>query len=339
MVAAHFDNIRKILIQEIQDAQNEILVAVYWFTNIELFNVLLDKVRKGVKVKLIIHNDYINNRESGLPFQSLIDEGGEFYFSNSNNPMHNKFCVIDKTTLINGSYNWTYYAEEKNSENILVIKQERTVIEAFVREFDKLKNMFEKVQDIATLTKFEVDEFNNLNARNYLANDIVNQASETNNKEIVEHAFKIAPDNIEVQKKALALNLTQKRRLKFSIGSSLQYDRYLIIVPKGEIIPVSMTKIVQTSEDNQVSSHATIHYGENPKASRNKSLADIEVYGLPRKPKGEAKIKYNFTIDIYGNLRMEKYSLDNGRKSVVNKIITGLLEEIPDEGENTEGLV
>ena len=49
----------------------------------------------------------------------------------------------------NGSYNWTYYAEEKNSENILVIKQERTVIEAFVREFDKLKNMFEKVSKIS----------------------------------------------------------------------------------------------------------------------------------------------------------------------------------------------
>lgn len=301
-----------------------------------MFETLLEKVRQGIRVELIIHNDYINNRETGLPFQTLIDAGGEFYFSSSANPMHNKFCVIDNSTLINGSYNWTYYAEDKNSENILVIKQEQTVVEEFVKEFSKLKSIFGKVDKVETLTRFEVDEFNNLNARNYLANDIVNQASETNNKAIVENAFKIAPDNIEIQKKALLLNLTKKRRLKFAIGSSLQYDRYLIIVPKGETIPVSRTEIVQTAADNQVSSHATIHYGENPRASKNKSFAEITITGLPPKPKGEAKIKYNFTIDIYGNLKMEKYSLDNGRKSVISKVITGLLEEVPDESETLE---
>lgn len=38
-------------------------------------------------------------------------------------------------------------------------------------------------------------------------------------------------------------------------------------------------------------------------------------------------MKYHFTIDIYGNLRMEKYSLDNGIRQVLTKKITGLLEK------------
>ena len=55
-------------------------------------------------------------------FQKFIDIGGHFYFSDTRNPMHNKFCVIDNKVLINGSYNWTYYAEDRNRENILILK-------------------------------------------------------------------------------------------------------------------------------------------------------------------------------------------------------------------------
>ena len=120
MVSVQFENIRKTILSELEVASEEIIVAVYWFTNQELFDKLIEKLASGVRVQVIIHNDYINNRDTGLPFQSIIDEGGEFYFSDSYNPMHNKFCVIDSKVLINGSYNWTYYAENRNRENNLL---------------------------------------------------------------------------------------------------------------------------------------------------------------------------------------------------------------------------
>ena len=331
MVKAHFEKIRNEIIDEIDLATNEIVVAVYWFTNQELFEKLIEKVEKGIKVQLIIHNDYINNRETGLPFQELIDKGGEFYFSDNFNPMHNKFCVIDNKTLINGSYNWTYYAENRNRENILIIKDEIETISAFRTEFSRLKELAEQIDKIRYLTKFEVDENNELRARDYLANDIVYQAKFTNKPELVNSAFEIAPENIEVQKIAYSLDLTKKYRLKHSIGSSLINDGYKIIVEKGSTIPSSFTSIVRTTADNQVNTEASIYYGENPIASRNIKFAEMKLYGLPKKLAGQAEIKYNFTIDIYGNLRMEKYSLDNGRKQIINKKISGLLEEIKSE--------
>lgn len=327
MVIAHFDNIRQNILDELDIASEKIVVAVYWFTNQTLFQKLMTKVADGLKVELIIHNDYINNRETGLNFQNFIDSGGDFYFSDTFNPMHNKFCVIDNKVLINGSYNWTYYAEDRNRENILLIKDEQETIDAFVTEFDRLKSLTEKVEKIRPLTKFEVDEFNLLRARDYLANDIVFQAKATGNKDIIESAFQIAPENVEVQKTAFDLNLTRRYKLKYSIGSSLQHDKYLIIVPKGAYLPVTKTEIVQTVADNQTSSASTIHFGENIKASKNTKFADMKISGLPKKPAGEAKMKYHFTIDIYGNLRMEKFSLDNGIRQIINKKITGLLEE------------
>ena len=331
MVNVHFENIRQKVLSEIELAKSEIIVAVYWFTNQELFDKLLEKLDSQVNVQVIIHNDYINNRETGLPFQSIIDKGGEFYFSDNYNPMHNKFCVIDNKTLINGSYNWTYYAENRNRENILVIKEEQDTITAFHSEFQRLKELAEKVDEIRPLTKFEIDENNVLRARDYLANDIVYQAKATNSKELINSAFEIAPDNIEVQKTAFELDLTKKWRLKNSIGSSLKNNKYLIIVPKHTVIPVSKTEIVRTSENNQKSTSATIYFGENEKANKNKKLTKMTVSGLPPKPAGEAKLKYHFTIDLYGNMKMEKFSLDNGRKSLRKRNITELLEEVKEK--------
>jgi hypothetical protein len=328
MVNVHFDNIRQQIISALEKASERIIVAVYWFTNEELFEKLIQKIEKGCRVELIIHNDFINNRNAGLNFQKFVDKGGEFYFSDGYNPMHNKFCVIDNQILINGSYNWTYYAESKNRENVLIIEEEKETIKSFISEFERLKSLTEKVTEIRQLTRFEVDENNALRARDYLANDIVFQAKATNKPEIVESAFEIAPDNIEVQKIAFDLDLTKKYRLKHSIGSSLINDGYRIIVEKGSMIPVTSTTIVRTTADNQTRTEATIHYGENQKASLNTQFAKMNLYGLPKKPKGEAELKYNFTIDLKGNLRMEKYSLDNGKRQILNKKITGILEEL-----------
>ena len=242
MINPFFHNIRAQILSELNQAEKEIVVAIYWFTNHELFDKLCEKKENGIKVSLIVHNDFINNRENGLNFQKFIDLGGELYFSDSDNPMHNKFCVIDNTVLINGSYNWTYFAESKNNENILLIKQENETISAFRKEFDSLKSGLELVNEVKKLTKFEIDEFNGLNSREYLANDIIYEAKATNRPEIVQEAFKISPENIKVQKEAIKLELYAKRKLKCSIGAGLKDNQYLVGVEKGTLLPVKILK-------------------------------------------------------------------------------------------------
>lgn len=346
MVVPFFNDIRQEIIKAIDEATDEILVAVYWFTNHELFDKLCDKVRDGKKVELIVHNDFINNREAGLNFQNFIDLGGQFYFSDSDNPMHNKFCVIDSKTLINGSYNWTYFAENKNSENILLIKDEQNTIDAFKNEFQNLKQQLQQVDTVKKLSRFELDEFNGLSAKEYLANDIIYEARATNRPEIVETAFKLSPDNIKVQQTAVRLDLTKKRKLKCSIGASLKDNKYLVGVEKGTILPVSISRIVHTSADNQVTCGSTLHYGDNDLASMNKTMpgkgsngkiGGVVVRGLPSKPQGEAELKFIFTIDLYGSLKVRFYSLDNGRSDYFSVNVNGLLadEQVTDNTNET----
>jgi phosphatidylserine/phosphatidylglycerophosphate/cardiolipin synthase-like enzyme len=55
--------------------------------------------------------------------------------------MHNKFCVIDYNTVITGSYNWSYKAEN-NFENIIVNYNDTGLAEQFVNEFIQIKNKY-----------------------------------------------------------------------------------------------------------------------------------------------------------------------------------------------------
>jgi hypothetical protein len=42
--------------------------------------------------------------------------------------LHHKFCIIDNTVIINGSYNWSY-AARSNEENITILSREKDVRE------------------------------------------------------------------------------------------------------------------------------------------------------------------------------------------------------------------
>jgi hypothetical protein len=326
MVKAHFQNIRVSIIKEIEKANKSLKVAVYWFTNHELFDLLYQKQKNGVQCELIIHNDYINNREAGLPFQKFIDAGGRFYFSDEENPMHNKFCIIDDQILINGSYNWTYYAESKNRENVLIIQDEKDVVKAFESEFVQLMELVKPQQSITRLTKFEVEENNLLRNRDYLAHDIIYQAKASNKPEMVKTAFEIAPQNLGIQKIANDLGLIKKFKLKSSVWVSIVNDGVKVIASKGAPIPATFTTIVRTSYDNQTKSVTDIVYGEFNKASENEKLAQMMLDGLPQKPAGKAEVKFTFSIDIDGNMRIEKLSLDTGKKEVISKKANWLIE-------------
>ena len=322
MITSHFKEIRKELLQVLSQSKQDISIAVYWFTNQELFDCLLTQLKRNINVKLIIHNDFINNRESGLEFQQLIDSGCEFYFSDNDNPMHNKFCIIDGEVLVNGSYNWTYYAEEKNRENIIIIKNEKEVIDSFVNEFNRLTSLTTSLKEIKHITQFEIELNDELNHKEYLSKDILYKANSTKDVKLVAKAFEYCPDNIRIQKLADNLNLLKKTMLNTDIAVSVVNDNIKYLAKKGDVVPSTYSTILRTNLDNQTRSYTKIVYGNNLKASQNKMLAEFNFIEIPPLPKGKAEIKFTFSIDMDGSITIELLSLNNGKKMM--KKITNL---------------
>jgi hypothetical protein len=136
---AYFDNIKTNLINELKNANSSILVAVAWFTDNDLLEILCEKANNGINVEIIIANDEINVT-SHLHYERINQLGGYFSYdrsSNLNSLMHNKFCVIDLNKTITGSYNWSYKARN-NRENITVTIDSQLALQ-FARYFYKLK--------------------------------------------------------------------------------------------------------------------------------------------------------------------------------------------------------
>ncbi len=139
---AVFENIAERIQQEIIKAQKSVFIAVAWFTNKTLFNELVNKARNGCAVSLIISNDHIN-LNSSIDFEQLLTEKLKIYKIGNGDTelMHNKFCVIDYSTVITGSYNWSYKAES-NFENVIITSNDTTLAEQFISEFNNIRKLY-----------------------------------------------------------------------------------------------------------------------------------------------------------------------------------------------------
>lgn len=140
-INTYFTNIDTQIQQELDKAKYSIRVAMYNFTNLDLFNKLCEKAKNGVEVELIL-SPSPNNK--GINFVELVNNGGSFLYCKtagagySDPIMHNKFCVIDFKTVITGSFNWTNKGVRKNDENIVIITDEITS-QKYIHKFNSLK--------------------------------------------------------------------------------------------------------------------------------------------------------------------------------------------------------
>lgn len=138
---AHFSNIHKVIIHHLEQAQTEIVAAIAWFTDRDIFEVLCKKARLGIKVSVALIGDEINQGPGGLNFHRLSNFGGNVIFlppgSRDEPTMHHKFCVIDRSTVITGSYNWSHKARS-NDENITVVTDSTDFAGRYLDTFDSL---------------------------------------------------------------------------------------------------------------------------------------------------------------------------------------------------------
>lgn len=147
-IESYFSEIRSLLLEDIAKAEKSIDIAVAWFTDLQIYQALLKKISKKVHIRLVVINDDVNNRIGGLNFQKFINAGGEFYFGNIESPMHNKFCIIDKKVLITGSYNYTYWANFKNEENVIRIEGVNDIIDTYCQQFEIIIESLQAIRNV-----------------------------------------------------------------------------------------------------------------------------------------------------------------------------------------------
>lgn len=129
------DNPQKEIIKNINQAEAFINIAMYIFTDREIALPLVKASERGVKVRLFLDKEQVDYKYSQSRF--LVQKGIKTRISSNNYIMHNKFAIIDNRLLLTGSYNWTFSANNRNDENLMVI-EDPEIIEIFQNQFANL---------------------------------------------------------------------------------------------------------------------------------------------------------------------------------------------------------
>jgi phosphatidylserine/phosphatidylglycerophosphate/cardiolipin synthase-like enzyme len=120
------------IIKELKKANNSVLVQAYSFTSAPIAEALLNAFNRGVKVEVILDKRGKTEKDSKATF--FIDKEIPVMIDDKHAKAHNKVMVIDRETVITGSFNLSEAAETRNAENLLII-HDRKLAEKYVKNW------------------------------------------------------------------------------------------------------------------------------------------------------------------------------------------------------------
>ena len=129
------DNIQRSLLGLINNAQRNILVQAYLFTDDTLANALIRAHKRGVNVEVLLDAQMVSNTR-GSDGVRLYEAGIPVRLETRYENAHNKIMIFDhdtaNATVVTGSYNFTYGAQRSNAENLVIIRQSPAAIKRYV---------------------------------------------------------------------------------------------------------------------------------------------------------------------------------------------------------------
>lgn len=124
------------IVNAVNAARQEILVQAYSFTSLPIANALVNAYKRNIKVEIILDKSQLTGKGSLL---TLVAAAGiPTYIDSAHAIAHNKIIIIDRRTVITGSFNFTQSAEERNAENLLIIPS-KELAKTYIENFSKHK--------------------------------------------------------------------------------------------------------------------------------------------------------------------------------------------------------
>jgi hypothetical protein len=233
MIKPHFTDIEKVIIESINSARKEIRIAVAWFNNSNIYNSLTAKL-PHISLTLLLSNDK-NNYDNGLDFSKIIQTGGKVFLYSKNKLMHNKYLIVDSNTLITGSYNFTFGAEYLNEENIILFKDEESITEHFIDNFNTLLASAKEVSDFNSEINKTDDSVKNIFEQNILIEEFkVDPKIELDEIEKVAHAI-IEQYNLgHLETRGRAILSLVEDKLKITDNQKFLMAAYITLISTGE---------------------------------------------------------------------------------------------------------
>ena len=123
-----------LIVRTIDAARSQVLMQAFSFTHRDIADALIRAYRRGLDVQIIADREQADYLESAA-MRSLVDARLSVFTDADHSAAHNKVIIIDhdakQPTLITGSFNFTFAAQNRNAENVLVLHGNPDLTRAF----------------------------------------------------------------------------------------------------------------------------------------------------------------------------------------------------------------
>ncbi len=121
------------IIAAIDAARQQILVQAYSFTHRRIADALVRAHRRGVEVGVLVDAEQARSEPAVL--RDLARGRVPLRYDRQHAAAHNKTMVIDagldQCMVVTGSYNFTIAAQQRNAENVLILRGNPPLCEAY----------------------------------------------------------------------------------------------------------------------------------------------------------------------------------------------------------------
>lgn len=109
-----------LIVERIEKTRRSLLIQAYSFTSPAIAQALTNAHKRGVLVAVILDKSQQNTKYSVADY--LFNQGIPVWIDQTHAIAHNKIMVFDENMVLTGSFNFTRAAQERNAENIVILK-------------------------------------------------------------------------------------------------------------------------------------------------------------------------------------------------------------------------
>lgn len=135
-----WDDAEGALLREIDGAQHSIRVQAFLITSRNITRALIAAHGRGVAVRVLADREMVMKGDnSRVP--DLHSSGIDVRLETRYGSAHNKILLIDvegnHPVVITGSYNFTFSAQARNAENVLILRDNAALVRAYLANWQR----------------------------------------------------------------------------------------------------------------------------------------------------------------------------------------------------------
>ncbi len=124
------------VISEVNAATSSVRFATFSFTDFDLAKAMMDKAASGVGVSGVFETT--GSMTEAAELKTLYCAGIPVFQDGNAGVLHDKMIIVDGTTVITGSFNFSSNAANNNDENLMIIKN-ADIAQLYLQEWDRIR--------------------------------------------------------------------------------------------------------------------------------------------------------------------------------------------------------